>query len=511
MRSGFKPADHLQLDPRYIYAVKCFAKDLTRFAIEVCGLRVTYQQRELFEHTQMIGSRVSVASGHGTGKTKSFGIIALWHLTMYHNSITNVVAPNIAQVRKQVFKEVALCLSSMRRGPYAWLAEHIELLVDSIHIKGSKETWHVLAKTAPKGAPENLAGSHARHLLFLVDEASGVDDAHFGVMTGALTEENNRMVLASQPTRNTGFFYRTHHDLSIFQGGAWYPLTFNSEESPLVTAEFIDEKRKQYSIEQYDIKVRGRFPDKNDGYLIGASDVRASFGRDVLGARDWGWMIPIDVGGGDYRDSSVMTVAKVSGHGLYGDDALRVQIVDIPVLSNTIDPTKFTGQVHHKSLELTDASTLVDYGGMGNIFYKQLQNMDTPNLEKVVWGNPCFKRENKECFINLRSQAIVSLCRSIKEGRFGIEQSVIDRYGERIVGELTRIPFDYDEKARYAVKSKKEMRSMGIPSPDIVDTFAFPFLEGMNYIVNEAGRVHGDDAQVQVIKAAAAEAFAGLN
>ena len=52
---------------------------------------------------------------------------------------------------------------------------------------------------------ENLAGLHGDWLMIWADEASGVPDANFGVMGGALSDKRNRMVLTSQPTRNNGF------------------------------------------------------------------------------------------------------------------------------------------------------------------------------------------------------------------------------------------------------------------------------------------------------------------
>lgn len=80
------------------------------------------------------------------------------------------------------------------------------------------------AQTAPRGSPKNLAGAHRDWLLWLIDEASGVPDANFGVITGSLTDERNRMAIASQPTRNSGFFYETHHKLSREEGGPWNAL-----------------------------------------------------------------------------------------------------------------------------------------------------------------------------------------------------------------------------------------------------------------------------------------------
>ena len=47
--------------------------------------------------------------------------------------------------------------------------------------------------------------------------------------------------------------------------------------------------------------------------------------------------------------------------------------------------------------------------------------------------------------------------------------------------QLTRIPYTFDDQARFKILSKEEMRRKGITSPDIVDTFAFIFLSGVGY------------------------------
>lgn len=473
-------------DRRYPAFVKRYAYNLPLFAKEVCGITLTYQQIEVMESVQPLGSRTSISSGHGTGKTASFGVIVLWHLTCYYNSVTAVIAPKVEQVRKQVFKEVMLSLNRMKKGEFAWVAEQVECNATDINIKGAKQYWHVLAKTAPKNEPENLAGLHADYLLVIADEASGIEDTHFGVLTGSLTDQRNRMVLASQPTRNTGFFYETHHKLSIPFGGAWNNITLNSELSPIVSFTFLKEKKLQYSKEQYDIKVRGLFPNKSDGFLLGRSEVEGIFGHNPLESyQDWGYVIPIDVGGGDFRDDSVMTVARVWGFGMFGENARRVYIEDIPIVRDDQDTVQFAREVARRSASFDSATLAVDYGGLGVGFIHNLNDLGVPNIEKVKWGNLCFRKELKDSFYNLRAQAIVSLSRAIQEKRFGISRTVAERYGIRIINELTRIPYDYDNKARYQIMSKPDMKAKGIPSPDIADTFAFAFLEHVNYIAAE--------------------------
>ncbi|ENW9081253.1 terminase, partial [Escherichia coli] len=93
-------------------------------------------------------------------------------------------------------------------------------------------------------------------------------------MTGALTEEDNRMLMLSQPTRPSGYFYDSHHSQAKTPDnpkGIWTAIVLNSEESPFVTPQFIKQKLLEYggrdSIE-YMVKVLGQFPREINGYLL---------------------------------------------------------------------------------------------------------------------------------------------------------------------------------------------------------------------------------------------------
>ena len=102
----------LELDPRWPAFATRYAFNLTAFAVEVCGMSgvgdskgVTWQQEELFDLTSEFGCRVSVSSGHGTGKTRAFGVISLLHLLCYRDSNTYLTAPKLKTVREGVWKE----------------------------------------------------------------------------------------------------------------------------------------------------------------------------------------------------------------------------------------------------------------------------------------------------------------------------------------------------------------------------------------------------------------------
>lgn len=469
-------------DPRYLSFVQRYAFDLPRFAIEVCGIIPTHQQIDMFDSISVPGSRTSVASGHGTGKTAGYGVTGLWHLLCYHNSNTILSAPKLTTVSDGVWKEFSDLKVKIKNGLHGWIDDYYEVASERVYVKGFKLSWWIVAKTAPRGSPENLAGAHRDWLLWLIDEASGVADANFGVITGSLTDKRNRICIASQPTRASGFFYDTHHTLSLDEGGSWNNLVFSSEDSPIVSEEFCAEKKKQYTPEEYDIKVLGKFSEQSSKYLLGPKAIQACVG--VVAVRPdepFGWLIPVDVGGGGYRDKSVVLALRVAGYGEYGDEARRVQLVSVPVCANDQDVSDLPGVIIKEAGERNNSMALVDAGGIGLGVCKQLEKADFHNFKKVNWGSPNFKKEFKDRYANQRAQAICGLSRAVQEGRFGIDEGIDLGIVKQIVREGSRIPYHYDEKARRYIAKKEDMKAEGIPSPDLWDSLSFGFLEDAYY------------------------------
>lgn len=509
----------LHEDPRWADFVKRFAFDLNRFAFEICGQKSTWQQWDLFTSVQDPGSRTSVASGHGTGKSRSLGIIATWHLLCYHLSNTLITAPKIEQVKNVSWKEITDIKDHIARGPYAWLCEYYTVEDERVYVNGYKKQWFVIAKTAPRGNPENLAGMHRDWYLIIADEASGIPDDNFGVLTGGLTDKRNRMLMTSQPTRNSGFFYDSHHKLSKGRGGPWNNITMNSEESPLVSLEWLREKRNEYGgIEdpQYQIKVRGLFPENLQGQLLSRSALERVIGLcSIPEGADYGWAVLVDVGAGEYRDKSVVAVAKVYGHGQpHESDPRRVHIVKVPVCSNTISETALIAEIVYVMGQLSNATLLVDGGGIGGPLVKRLQNEHgLTDTVKVLWGNPCFKKNLKEVFFNQRAQAMVTIARATKAGFFTIAKDAFSdsRHQTEMLDQGSRIPYHFNDKAQYVIESKRSKEWEGLPSPDIWDCFSFAYLEDCRYIVSDAaGGDRPKSAREEAVDKLASELDAAL-
>lgn len=218
-------------------------------------------------------------------------------------------------------------------------------------------------------------------MVFLMN---GIPDEVMDVVLGALTHEDNRAVLTSQPTRNAGLFYETHHKLSHRAGGIWIALTFNGEESPLVSKRSLEEQRQKYGSRddpQYQIRVLGQFPDRADEFLITKRQAEEMYvGASIFEEHVFGYVITVDVGGGVGREDSVIAVSKVWGEAQWGDRARRVEVVDVPLCKNKDDITELFGKINECILKYPNATLVVDDNGAG----KGLGQLLKKHVSKVL-------------------------------------------------------------------------------------------------------------------------------
>ncbi|WP_051284307.1 hypothetical protein [Desulforegula conservatrix] len=424
---------------------------------------ITLQQFSLAEAISKPGCRVSVASGHGTGKSFTLATVCDWHLRVYPRSNALLTATNIKQVTSVVWKELDGSIDRVERN-YPFLRGYFIKQAQSYYQADYKDSWYVLPKTASKSAPENLAGQHNDNYLCIVDEASAVDDTIHGVLRGALTNKNNRYVMVSQPTRSSGHFYDSHHELkeSIYKA-----FNFNSEESPLVDVETIREKLIEYGghhSPEYQIKVLGVFPDNLAGYLIPRHWCEQSQHLVILHEEAWGYVMTIDVAEGVFRDSSVYNIWKVSGFG----DSRKVEWIS-GFSSKTMNEKEFARHAYNEAQKYQDITIAVDADGPGRTVILEMEELGQ-TVEYIKWGLPCHSKADQKRYKNQRAYASVKAREAIFDGRMRLQP------GQTILDQASRIPYKLNDRGQYEIMSKDQMRSQGIKSPDEFDTACFTFL-----------------------------------
>jgi hypothetical protein len=458
----------IRTDPRWVELVKRYRHNWTLAPVELFGFKPKVQQLELLSATQKVGCRVSVSSGHGTGKSSQIAIVVIIYMLVYPEARVILVANKLDQVKIAVMKNIKIYWLELIKF-HPWIEGYFVLTGQTFYERASKGIWELSPKACKVGNEEALAGEHAKHMLWIVDEASGLSDKAFGVITGSLTEDDNRLVLLSQPTRDSGFFWQTHNDPSIMKD--WVSLVFNAEDSPLVTMKFLMEKFRQYGNDrdspEYMIKVRGLFPKDYKGYLLTAEDMlKATRARPKLLKSSCGWVITCDVGNG--RDSSVVNINRVSGDG----DERRSINHEVIEFTGSMDPVDFGREIISivRSGLYPNVSIGIDADGAGGSTCKIVEEAGIA-VTRIHWGDPCFSKEEKRRFYNKRAMATVYAKDAIRSGRMRIDKHIKTRL------QGSRIPYKIDDMGRYLIEQKKVMREkMNLPSPDRFDTYCFVFL-----------------------------------
>lgn len=482
-----KPKLKLENDPRWQELVARYHNNIYGFFLDVLKFNPTWQQADVIDEIQYTDCRVSISSGHGTGKTTLAAGFAFWKLICFYKSVFMFTATKIQQLRRTTWKEIRNFYDNIENNPhFSWLIDYIDIQAESIKIEGYDTGWQIFAQTAGKGNPEALAGMHAHWYTVWADEASGIPREHFDVIEGALTETHNAFILSSQPTRDSGFFYDTHDSMSVQKGGSWTPIVLNSEESPRVTAKWIKQQRQKFGgvdSPEYWIKVLGKFPERLDEYLITKSGIEPCFERKriIEDSEYYGLFISVDVAAGVYRDSSVIMVSRVIGKGDFTDEAngqqaRRVEVIEIPVFSKTISPVELVQrivEVHNRYAR--QARILLDIGGMGGAVSSLLKGAEVDFYE-VSWGNRPWSKSDKRRFFNLRALACVGAARAMREGRVKFLCKPDLRFKNTFIEQSSRIPYSFDDYARYRITPKEKMADLGLKSPDLFDTLAFMFL-----------------------------------
>lgn len=510
-------------DPRYDAFVERYVADPERFAVEVCGMEPSADQSDLLNAMTPPTAKVSVVSGTGTGKTSAFARIALWHLLCHPiasydgkieiGSNTYIGAPRVQQVGDGVWKEMQDTRLAIANGPCGWLLDYFTVAKTRVTVHGYEDQWFISQVALQKGQSVGIAGKHRFWQLVIIDEAAGVPDGHFDVIDGTQTQGGNRTLMASQGVTNTGRFYDSHHKFSHRSGGSWFSLRFSSEWSPFVTDKWLAERLLECggkeSIE-YQIRVLGLFAEDSSRMLLTRADIEPCFiqRRIINDDEPYGILILADVGLGEYRDESVAIVAKVIGNADFGEDARRVEFLEIPLCTNSKNEIDFAGDLVNLYGRLSNPTMYVDNGGVGATVNKLIERSNVP-VSRIDWGKPCFRKEYKERFYNLRACAMVRFRDAVRQGRVVFPPSLDQRMKDKILDQGSRLPYHFAEAGglRYVMNKKEDMRKEGIKSPDIIDAMAFAFMEGVSYMVAEGYTPLAIDARKQIAREAAAEAF----
>ena len=428
-------------------AVESWRKDANRFVTDMFGAAPSPQQAALLTAASEPGARVACKSGHGTGKTTSLAWLILWGLCCFEDTKIPCTAPTGHQLKDALWAEMAKWRDKMLE---PWKSS-IRLTAEEARIDSLPN--FAVARTGRKENPEALQGFHAGKLIFLIDEASGIDDKIFEVARGSLSTPGASVVMTGNPTRTTGFFYRAFHA----NRDRWTRLTFSGETSPLVSAESVREMEAEYGRDSdiYKVRVLGEFPSGGDLQFIRAADAETAM------TRHYEWEV--------YKGSPKVLGVDVAAYG--GDRTVIVERQGLYAHVLWQVRGAETATIAGEAARLWDSrqcsAVFIDATGVGFGVASDLRTLGYQPFS-VHFGaasaNRAYKNKRAECWGLMRDWIA-------KDGG----QLDLGEYGEYMKNDLTGPDYQYDMQGRLQLERKEDMRKRGVASPDFADALALTF------------------------------------
>jgi hypothetical protein len=392
--------------------------------------------------------RHSVRAGHGIGKGHLLAILVIWFILTHYDSKTVVTANSQDQLRDNNWPEIKKVASYLPDE----LRDQIDIQEERILIRAEPEMGFIVRRTASKSNPEALQGVHARHVLYTIDEASGIDDIVFEVAQGSLSTKGACAVLFSNPTRPDGFFFDTHHRLR----DRWRCWHVSSMEVPRAQGH-VEDCRLAYGegSNKYGTRVLGNFPTAADDVVIPLQWVLDAIEREI---------VPLD-----YIPVWGVDVAR------FGDDSSALakrqanRLIEPVKEWNNKDLMQLVGILHDEYIntheDMQPKEILIDVIGIGAGVVDRMRELGLP-ARGVNVGESAASIE--KC-MRLRDE-LWWKCREWFQSK---DCSIPN--DERLIAQLTGPTYDFHSNGKIVVESKKDMKERSLKSPDLADALCLTF------------------------------------
>ena len=425
--------------------VEAYKDDPVRFVREMLGAEPFDYQQEFLEALAKGTRKMSVKSGHGTGKSTTASWAMLWFLLLRFPNKVVVTAPTSSQLFDAMFAELKRWINELPKE----LQQLLNVKSDRVELVSAPAEAFISCRTARAETPEALAGVHSDNVLLVVDESSGVPESVFEAAAGSMSGHNATTLMLSNPTRSSGTFFESHNRMA----DSWWTRTWSCIDSPLVSDEFVDEMRMRYGEESnaFRVRVLGQWPLADDNTIIPFHLVEAAQHRDVENYEDAKIVWGLDVArfGNDAtalckRQGSVINEVR-SWRGL----DLMQTCGRVVAEYNALPPSKRPSEV------------LVDSIGLGSGVVDRLRELDLPVRGINVSESPSMG----DTYMNLRSELWFKAKAFLEERGCKIPKD------DQLLSELTSVRYSFTSSGKMKAESKDEMRKRGLGSPDLADAF----------------------------------------
>lgn len=429
----------------FIEFIELYGDDPVGFVKNVLGAQPQPWQEEFLRKIANGERRISVRAGHGVGKSTACSWALIWHQCCRYPQKSIVTAPTASQLYDALFSELKSWLNKLP----PVLKDSFEVFSDKITFKAAPESSFISARTSSAERPEALAGVHSEHVLLVVDEASAVPEAVFEAAAGSMSGHSATTILISNPTRNSGLFYKTHHELA----SDWHRMHVSCIDNPLVATDFVRQIKMTYGEDSnaFRIRVLGEFALADDDTLIPADLVDGAIDRDVVVPQSEPMIYGVDVAryGTDRtalckrRGNVVIEIKSWGGLDL-------MQTVGVIVNEAKLD-----------SPEEICVDTIGLGGGVADRLREQGFNVRDVNVSESSAMNPNAHRLRDELWMSVKEWLATRAVKLPKD--------------DALRHELVAPRYTFMSNGKLIVESKDSMRKRRMRSPDLADALCLTF------------------------------------
>jgi len=457
-KPAIDPKNIKTMEEAYAFFIEAYRNKPVEFVENVLQAKPLPWQRDFLTALARGERRISVRAGHGVGKSTVCSWALIWFMLTRYPQKSVVTAPTAGQLFDALFSEVKRWVNALP----PFLKDNLEVFSDRIVHKHAPESSFMSARTSSADRPEALAGIHSENVLIIADEASAIPEPVFESAAGSMSGHSASTVLIGNPTRNTGLFFKTHHQLK----SDWYTMHVSCRDNPLVSEDFINQIKATYgeNSNAFRVRVLGEFALREDDVLIAAELVDGAMDRDIVLDR----LEPIIYG---------IDVAR------FGDDRTCIvkrqgQIVTEIKSWNGADLMETVGRIVHEAETDKPAEICVDSIGLGSGVADRLRelghNVRDVNVSESAAMNPQAARLRDELWLAVRDWLNQRTCKLPSS--------------DELRQELCAPTYGFTSNGKIKVEGKSEMKRRGMRSPDIADALCLTFASGAAMVGGRASR-----------------------
>jgi len=436
--------------------ITLFRNDIRLFAKQIFGTDLREKQLE-FANAVRDNKAVTMRGGVGYGKTHITAILVWWCLICHNRVKVSIFGPSEPNIKATIWNEIDILYQRM----HPVFKQAFSMNAKSAYRNSAESDCFAEYRLASKENVSAARGIHADNNFVFVDEADGLDDI---IYTDALMNvlinpaENAKLVLISNPSRASGFFWQTHNDPNV--SWEWTQVHGSVLDIPEITDEHFATYERRYGgkdSRQYRVMVLGEFPEDSAEGLIPRALVDIAVSQtDIIPAPTEPYVWGLDPAG-DGQDRSVLCIRQ--GRMVHKFEEF-----------NNLDSVQLAYKVRDiyqaTPANQRPAVIAVDSIGVGYGVYSTLKEFGLPVKDIKVSNKPTRQPER---YRNLRDQ----IWWETKEW-FATEDVQIPNH-ETLIAELTSIQYNTDS-GKICIEAKKDLKKrMKGKSPDFADALCLTF------------------------------------